>query len=168
MDDAEALANTAFKKDRDGNTVFFPWGILGRGRVPPSSAEEAAARQYMVNTRTNGRIMMWVCIGVTAFGWEWAALLVLIFSAWYVALLMSLISGWPYHTDRFSITHAYSEMAAGFSRRKIKWYLGISVVMLPLGLYSLFTSAWLSGLTVVVICVGGIVVYSRMLRIKPQ
>lgn len=168
MNNAEAMVNAAFKKDRDGNTVFYPWGILGRGRVPPSSAEEAVAREYMVNSHTNGQIIMWVCIAVAAFGWEWSVLLMLIFSAWYAALLMSLVSGWPYHADCLSLNHVCSGMAAVFSRRKIKWYLGIMLAMLPLGLYGLYIGEWLSGLTLVVISAGGIAVYSRMLRTKSQ
>lgn len=36
----EGLTNGNFKKDRDGNTIFFPWGILGKGRVLPDEQTE--------------------------------------------------------------------------------------------------------------------------------
>lgn len=168
MNSAEAMANASFKKDRDGNTVFFPWGALGRGRTPPSAADETAAREFMANSHTNMQIMMWICIAVSAFGWQWALLLMLISCAWYASLLMSLVSGWPYHEDRFSQKHAYVAMAAGYSKRKLWWHLIILLTMLPLGLYGLYIGEWLSGLALLVLGGGGVVVYKHLLRIKSQ
>lgn len=36
-----------FKKDRQGNTVYFPWGGAGRGYRVPSAARALELRQFV-------------------------------------------------------------------------------------------------------------------------
>jgi hypothetical protein len=45
----DGLANSAFKKDAEGRELFFPYGILGKGRVLPDAETAAAVRGKVVN-----------------------------------------------------------------------------------------------------------------------
>lgn len=41
------LADSSFKVDNQGNTLFFPWGILGRGYVLPNIETEKKVRRFV-------------------------------------------------------------------------------------------------------------------------
>ena len=43
----DGLVSGAFKKDAAGHTVFYPWGILGKGYVVPSVVEEERLRSFL-------------------------------------------------------------------------------------------------------------------------
>jgi len=45
----DGLANSAFKTDAEGRELFFPYGILGKGRVLPDAETAAAIRAKVVN-----------------------------------------------------------------------------------------------------------------------
>lgn len=40
----DGLVSGAFKKDAEGNTVFYPWGIMGKGYILRTVAEEEKLR----------------------------------------------------------------------------------------------------------------------------
>ena len=41
------LTNSSFKLDSEGNTIFFPWGILGKGYVLPNNEIEENIRKFL-------------------------------------------------------------------------------------------------------------------------
>jgi NADH:ubiquinone oxidoreductase subunit H len=45
----DGLANSAFKTDAEGRELFFPYGILGKGRVLPDAETAAVIRAKIVN-----------------------------------------------------------------------------------------------------------------------
>jgi hypothetical protein len=45
----DGLANSSFKQDAQGRELFFPYGILGKGRVLPDAETTVAIRAKVVN-----------------------------------------------------------------------------------------------------------------------
>lgn len=46
----DGFTNVNFKKDRQGNTVYFPWGAAGRGYRVPSAARALELRQFVARS----------------------------------------------------------------------------------------------------------------------
>ena len=90
----EGLTSGSFKKNKDGNTVFFLWGILSKGRILPDEPTETKIRGFLINYY---KITLPTIIGVGAIvGWLWSFLLVPIFSAWLYFGTKPLISNCSY------------------------------------------------------------------------
>jgi len=50
------LAGSSFKVDDQGNTLFYPWGILGHGYILPDKETEKRIRRF---------VTWYYCIGFT-------------------------------------------------------------------------------------------------------
>ena len=44
----DAITSKSFKSDADGNTVFFPYGILGKGRVVADLDSTEQVKKFLV------------------------------------------------------------------------------------------------------------------------
>ena len=43
-----SLTDSSFKIDHSGNTVFYPWGILGKGYLLPDKKTEEKIRTFII------------------------------------------------------------------------------------------------------------------------
>jgi hypothetical protein len=138
----DGLTNGNFKKDKDGNTVFFPWGALGRGRILPDRSTEATVRGFV---RRYLQVTLPIIIGVgIIFGWAWPFLLLPVFSAWYYFGTKSLVSGCPRSEDKLTLKESYTSAAANHNKVTL-WLLFICSVLFVLGGIFMSTMAKSSG-----------------------
>jgi len=128
----EGLTNGNFKKGQDGNTIFFPWGVLGRGRVLPDAPTEKKVRAFVSRYY---KVSLPTIIGVGVFaGWAWSFLLVPIFVAWFYFGSKSLVSGCPHSKEKLTLKEGYSSSAAGHNKVTL-WLLFIfSILFVMAGL----------------------------------
>lgn len=164
----EGLVNGNFKKDTNGNIVFFPWGILGRGRVLPDEATETRARAF-VGRYYKISLPMIIGVGVIV-GWAWLLLLVPVLVAWFYFGTKSLVSGCPYSEDRFTLRQRFATLAKSYDKLTL-WLLFIfSILFVFLGLYVLGSGKtsgemMLGWSSVVFFGVGGLA-FGYMLKVK--
>jgi len=125
----EGLTNGSFKKNSDGNTVFFPWGVLGRGRVLPDEPTETKVRAF-VDRYYKISLPTIICVGVIA-GWGWSFLLVPIFGAWFYLGSKSLVSKYPYSEDKLTLKEGYTSSATGHNKVTL-WLLFICSILFVL------------------------------------
>lgn len=125
----EGLTNSVFKKDQSGNTLFFPWGVLGRGRVLPDESAEAKVRAF-VSRYYKVSLPTMIGIGVI-MGWMWAIALVPFFGAWFYFGSKSLVSDYPYSEDKLTLKEGYSNSAAAHNKVTL-WLLFICSVSFTL------------------------------------
>ncbi|MDT7519216.1 hypothetical protein RAE19_10910 [Rhodoferax sp. TBRC 17660] len=110
----QGLTNASFKKDQKGNTVFFPWGVLGRGRVIPDEPTETKVRAFLSRYYKVSLPTM-IVVGVVV-GWAWSFLLIPIFGAWFYFGSKSLVSEYPYSEDKLTLKEGYTSSAAGHNK----------------------------------------------------
>jgi hypothetical protein len=86
------LTDASFTKDNDGNTLFFPWGIFGRGRIITDKIIERKVRGFIINYyKVSLPIIIFT---VVAFG-IWSFVLTPVFMGWFYLATKSLLSGCP-------------------------------------------------------------------------
>ena len=129
----EGLTNGNFKKDRDGNTIFFPWGILGKGRVLPDEQTEKKVRTF-VSRYYKVSFPTIIGIGVIV-GWGWSFLLFPIFVIWFYFGLKSLISDCPYSDDRLTLKEGFTNSAAGHNKVTLWVLLVFSILFVVAGIF---------------------------------
>ena len=44
----DGLASGIIKKDKDNNSVYYPWGVMGKGYVLPDAARETAIKNMVI------------------------------------------------------------------------------------------------------------------------
>ena len=116
----DGLAAAPFKKDKDGNTVFYPHGIFGRGRVIADPVRAEELRKFL---RTWYQVMMVVVIVPCAIR-AWILLLIAMppLALWWYIRSRSLLAGCPYSEDRLNVGESARNSAAGHSRSTL-WLL---------------------------------------------
>ena len=125
----EGLTNGSFKKNKNGNTVFFPWGILSRGRVLPDESIETKVRGFVMRYY---KVTLPTIIFVGAIeGWLWSLLLVPIFGAWFYFGTKSLVSGCPYSEEKLTLKEGYTNSAASHNKFTL-WLLFICSILFVL------------------------------------
>lgn len=122
----EGLTNGSFKKDKDGKTVFYPWGVLGRGRILPDEPTEVRIRAF-VSRYYKVYLPMVISVGIIV-GWAWSFLLVPILVAWFYFGSKSLVSGCPYSKEKLTLKEGYTNSAASHNKFTL-WLLFICAVL---------------------------------------
>jgi len=118
----DGLTNGSFKKDKNGNSVFFPWGVLGKGRVLPDESTEMKVRGFV---HRYYQVTLPIVIGVgVIFGWLWSFLLVPLVGAWFYFGIKPLVSGCPYSVDKLTLKEGYANSAASHNKFTL-WLLFI-------------------------------------------
>jgi len=173
----DGLVNAAFKTDRHGDTVFYPWGVFGRGRVLKEPAVAAAAklflRRYYQFTLcavavlsavvVNRSVGMPVKIGVLVAYF-------VIFLGWFFVGSRRFTSGAEYSDERLSMRESQANTAANMSRGMLWGFVVLSCLFTAAGVWmisarsSTFNVA--AGWTTVVIFPLCGLVFIRMLRLK--
>lgn len=54
------LSDSSFKTDSHGNTIFYPWGIIGKGYVLPDKKTEDKIRKFVIWYHFTGLIVILV------------------------------------------------------------------------------------------------------------
>src|SRR2546423_6289468 len=102
----DGLASGSLKKDGEGRTVFYPFGVLGKGRVLPDEAAEQRVRAFLVRYY---KVSLLVIIGVGALvNWAWSVALVPIFIAWFYFGSRSLVAGYPHSDSKLTLREGYA------------------------------------------------------------
>jgi len=126
----DGLTNGIFKRDKNGNMVFFPWGVLGRGRILPDEITESKVRGFV---RRYYQVTLPMIIGVgVVVGWAWSFLLVPIFGAWFYFGTKSLISGCPYSEGKLTLKESYVNSATRHNKFTL-WILFICSLLFVAG-----------------------------------
>lgn len=97
------LADSSFKIDHSGNTIFFPWGILGKGYLLPDKKTEEKIRNFITWYHVVGLALI-LLVGVFLMLWSIAfvALIPLAVVVWCLPT-MHFVKGLKRSEERLSL-----------------------------------------------------------------
>ncbi|MEN6620314.1 MAG: hypothetical protein ABFD50_02030 [Smithella sp.] len=131
----DGLTDACFKTNMQGTTLFYKWGVLGKGYILPSIEKKDEIRKfvklyYMVSLPT--------IIGAGAFiNWLWAMLLVIPFFIWFQIKISSLTKGLAISNEKLTLKESYTNSAKGHNKTTLWLLLIFSILMFLGGLFML-------------------------------
>ena len=109
----DGMARALFKKDESGSTVFYPWGVFGKGRLLPDEAAENRVFRF-VKLYYQISLVMLVGLGAIFDFWYYFAVLVPILFIWYYLQCKTLVLTYPQSHSKLTIKQANIGAATGF------------------------------------------------------
>lgn len=169
----EAISNSGFKRDEHAMTVFYPWGVLGRGRVLPDAETETQLRRF-VRYYNMAAVVSIIAVAVLLGALVSLALLPGLFVIYRIRM-QTLLADCRFSDEPLTLDESYGNTAAGLSGTTLKLLLGCSALFVLAGLGMFFAAIFaghlnlmFSGLSAVLffgICCG---VFLYMIRLRNQ
>jgi hypothetical protein len=162
------LTEASFKKDNDGNTLFFPWGIYGKGRIITDELIKRKVRSFI-------GIYHIVSFSASIFtviflGWAWLFLLVPVSIVWFHLAIKSLLSGCRYSEVKLSFRESLTKSAKMFNKFTLWLLLLGSFLFVVTGIIVLIiaksTSDLLVGISSIIVFGTCTILYAYMLNLK--
>lgn len=170
----DRLADSGFKKTDDGNTIYYPNGVLGKGRIVQDEAKELVLRNF--NKRTYKYFTPVCMIYGAVLGWSGVSLWDLLIIVSCFLLLIGrqryLIYGLPVYDQRLTVKEAMSKGANTFNFGFIKFSMAISVLMiivaftLPFLFGKSFSDIALLVLLLIALALLNLILYGYFYRLK--
>ncbi len=140
----DGLADGTFKKDSQGNTVFYPWGVLGKGRVIPDEETRVRLRNFV---KLYYQITLPVIIVLSVFRlWLLLVPATIGLVAWFLIHTRTLLKDCPLSTEKLTLKEGYRNSAASHNKPTLWILLVFSLLMVAGGLFLLIAGKVLIGL----------------------
>jgi hypothetical protein len=158
----DGMVSAAFKETAEG-TVFYPAGVLGKGRIAPNAAEADAMRTAMKRYYVVSIVLIALVGGsfgglggVIPLVWRLAGLAaaVAIPLAWFYLVLMPRVRHWPVAAQGLTLSEAQRASGRAFGRPTLVGLIVLSLVLLAASVFTVFsapdpTNWWLALLGIV-------------------
>lgn len=164
----EGLSAASFKTDKNCNTVFYPYGKFGKGRILSDEKKEKEVRKFVKSFLI---VFLLACIGIgIAFGPAWSLLLLPIGLPWYYFRVSALVSGCSRSDEKLTYKESVSNSAAKHNRGTLLIGLIASIVFVVMGIIILIqpeaSDDSLIGFAVTVFFGACACVFGYMLKVK--
>lgn len=161
----DGVAASSFKTDEQGNTVFFPWGILGKGYILPEDKKDSIRRSF----KHHVILILTLAIGCSLFFNIYALVLgLLLYYIGYAFWVNRLTKVLTVSTGSLTFADARESSARAHNTATL-WFLEIvSLLLVIAGIYVLITmpQKWIVGLSSVLFFGYGFLVFWKMIKTK--
>lgn len=145
----EAMANASFKKDSNGNSVFYPWGVIGKGRVVQDEATKITLRKCVIFYY---QIMLATAALLGIFKlWLPAILILTILTLIFNLYVNHLTKNRPICTEQRSLKERYKNYTNNHKTLMLWFMLLMSLLFVLGGIWMFFKGRLFIGLGAVVI-----------------
>jgi hypothetical protein len=122
----EGLADAIFKQDSNGETVFYPWGVLGKGRIIRDPATRDALRNFIM---LYYKVSLPLIVLLVVFRLWWlAALAFPLMLLWFVLKSRELLKDCPPSSERLTLREGYRNSAASHNSLTLWLLLIVSLL----------------------------------------
>ena len=142
----DGLASAIIKKDKDGNAVYYPWGVLGKGYVLPSAERETEIKNMVILFYQLFFGVFFVHLFLLKNALIFA-LLVLALVIWFLVKSKQLTKDCPKSGEKLTLKEGYTNSAKAHNKTVLWILLVVAVIATLGGIALLFTSKlFISGL----------------------
>lgn len=160
----EGLADASFKQDSKGNSVFYPWGVLGKGRVLPNEATKTKLRQFVIRYY---QIMLPIGILLGIFRlWLPAIVVLALLTLGFYLYVNQLTKACPICTEKLTLKESYKNSANSHNTLMLWFMLLVSLLFVLGGIWLFFKGRLFIGLGSVVFFGLCSAVFILMLKVK--
>ena len=145
----EGMANASFKKDSNGNSVFYPWGVIGKGRVLQNEATKITLRKCVIFYY---QIMLATAILLGIFKlWLPAILILAMLTLIFYLYVTHLTKNCPICAEQLTLKERYKNSANSHNTLMLWFMLLVSLLLVLGGIWMFFKGRLFIGLGAVVI-----------------
>jgi hypothetical protein len=164
----DGLASAIIKKDKSNNSVYYPWGVLGKGYVLENEAKELAIKKMVI-------LFYQLFFGVFAlffivfrnpliFGVCTLALV-----AWFLYKSHQLTKNCPKSDEKLTLKEGYSNSAKAHNLWVLYILLAVSIMFTVLGLLLLISGKVIGAALFLTVLFGAAsAAFIYMIRVKNQ
>lgn len=167
----DGLVNSSFKKDSSGRSVYYAWGIFGKGRVLEDARTEEKLRAFLKKYYI---AVILLATGLVAVSGLMYLLLLLIplLTVWFIHTTRALLSQCPVSDEKLTIKDSYSAVAAVTNEFVIWLFLLCSLIFAAGGTWIMLRpvalGARLAGALCMLLFGAGAAALAYMLRLKGE
>ena len=129
----DGLASGIFKKNKDNQSVYYPWGILGKGYVLPDAERESAIKNMVILFYqlffAVFVIFSIIFKNILIFGLGVIGLIV-----WFLYQSKQLTKNCPVSTEKLTLKEGYTNSAKAHNLWVLYALLAVSVIFTLFGL----------------------------------
>jgi hypothetical protein len=134
----DGLASACFKKDNVGNTVFYPVGVLAKGRILPDEATELHIRKFLV---LYYKVTLPLTILLSALHlWPLVAAALVISVVWFYSFCKKTTSQLPISDSTLTLKEGYQGSARSHNKPTLWFLLLVSIVFVAAGIFMTIAS----------------------------
>ena len=169
----DALSEVLFKKDDDGNTVFYKWGVMGRGVVIDTEERKeqivAFVSKYYLLTFALIFFMQFLILVMHTEIMRTSLVFVgiaLLMAGWYLQSVSKLTRGLEYSTTRLTMENGWQTTAEKMPRYAIVGGFIAMILLVVLSLATIFfldSSILWAGILLLPVGIFGTYAYYRMI-----
>jgi hypothetical protein len=158
------MIDASFKKSTDDQTLYFPWGVLGRGYIVPSTIEDAKIRKFLGVYYIASFII--IVGGIVLLGIIFTAILLIPILAWYAIRAKGFVKVLAVSSERMTYKESSISVANKMPIALLITFLVLSLLFTVGGLAITLTGQSLLGILVVLFFGACSFVYVRMIKAK--
>ena len=128
----DGLADAAFKNDEEGNYLFYPFGVIGKGRVIPSENEKDSLRLFLKRTYQFFFLLFILLFFVAKWQLILGLLMIALFTFYFV--LFKRIQSYEYATSKLTLKESLKNSAKSHNKLTLLFLFGISILFVLIGL----------------------------------
>lgn len=142
----DGLVDAGFKKDEAGNTVFYPWGVLGKGKIIPNDEAKKVLRDYLMRYMKISFVMIIFGVIVGINFTRMPILLVSLLAAtailllWHLNNIKRITAGFEQSTAKLKMAEAYTNSAKSHNKVTLWLLLLVSIGFCLIGLVLLVSA----------------------------
>ena len=164
----EGLADASFKEDSNGNSVFYPWGVLGKGRVLPDEATKIKLRTFVIRYY---QIMLpiGILLGILRL-WLPAILILTVLTLGFYLYVNQVTKDCPICTEKLTLKESYKNSAKSHNTLMLWFMLLVSLLFVLGGIWLFFKGRLFIGLGSVVffgLCSAAFILMLKIKHKKP-
>jgi len=131
----DGIANMYFKKDAEGKTVFYPWGVIGEGYKLTDDAAETKIRSFV---KQHYAISLPVVVIAVNVNWGWLFVAAGALYGWYYLRVRALLDGSSVSKEKLSLKESYFNSAKAHNKYVLWLLFACSLFFVVAGLYLMF------------------------------
>lgn len=144
----EGLADASFKQDAQGNNIFYPWGVLGKGRILPDETTKISLRKFII---LYYQISLPTLLLLTLLRMWWLLVVIgFVLFAWFYLHTKLITKDCAISNEKLTLKESYKNSADGHNKYMLWLMLLASLVFVVGGVFMFFKGKLFIGLGAVV------------------
>ncbi len=163
----DGLAASSFKTDEKGNTVFFPWGILGKGYILPEDEKDIIRRSF----KRHMILILTLAIACSLLFNIYVLVLGLaLYYVGYAFWVNRLTKGLTLSTSTLTSIDARESAARAHDTATLWFFEIVSLLFVMAGIYVLIVvpQKWIVAMSSVLFGFIGVFVFWKTIKIKKE